>query len=99
MIDLGTAEQISRGFVGKGKHKLVWRGLAGHMAKDKVKLLLNLVASADHRAAARRRDRGQMAGTLENAELPPPLPRHRRASAAVPGRLRRRRARPAARCA
>lgn len=46
MIDLTTAEQISRGFIGQGKHKLVWRGLPGHMAKDKVKLILNLVASA-----------------------------------------------------
>jgi histidine phosphotransferase ChpT len=46
MIDLGTAEQISRGFLGQGKHKLVWRGAPGHMSKDKVKLLLNLVASA-----------------------------------------------------
>jgi len=45
-IDLGTAEQISRGLVSQGKHKLVWRGLPGHMAKDKVKLLLNLIASA-----------------------------------------------------
>jgi histidine phosphotransferase ChpT len=46
MIDLGTAEQISRGFVGQGKHKLNWQCLSGHMIKDKVKLLLNLVASA-----------------------------------------------------
>ena len=46
MIDLGTAEQISRGFIGQGKHKLVWRGVPGYMAKDKVKLLLNLIASA-----------------------------------------------------
>lgn len=46
MIDLGTAEQISRGFIGQGKHKLVWRGQPGHMGKDKVKLLLNLIASA-----------------------------------------------------
>ena len=46
MIDLGTAEQISRGFLGNGKHKLAWRGAPGHMGKDKVKLLLNLVASA-----------------------------------------------------
>ncbi len=46
MIDLGTAEQISRGFIGQGKHKLVWKGQPGHMAKDKVKLLLNLIASA-----------------------------------------------------
>lgn len=46
LIDLGTAEQISRGFIGNGKHKLFWQGLGGHMAKDKVKLLLNLVAIA-----------------------------------------------------
>jgi histidine phosphotransferase ChpT len=45
-IELGTAEQISRGLVGQGKHKLVWRGIPGQMAKDKVKLLLNLIASA-----------------------------------------------------
>ncbi len=45
-IDLGTAEQLSRGLIGQGKHKLTWRGIAGHMAKDKVKLLLNLVAAA-----------------------------------------------------
>jgi histidine phosphotransferase ChpT len=45
-IDLATAEQICRGLIGQGKHKLAWRCLAGHMAKDKVKLLLNLVASA-----------------------------------------------------
>mgnify|MGYP000123683258 CR=1 FL=1 len=46
MIDLGTAEQISRGFIAitQGKHKLIWRGAAGYVAKDKVKLLLNLVA-------------------------------------------------------
>lgn len=46
LIDLGTAEQISRGFIGQGKHKLFWNGIAGHMAKDKVKLLLNLIAVA-----------------------------------------------------
>ena len=45
-IDLTTAEQISRGLLGKGKHKLSWRGAPGHMAKDKVKLLLNLIAAA-----------------------------------------------------
>jgi histidine phosphotransferase ChpT len=45
-IDLNTAEQISRGFIGHGKHKLAWRGIPGFMAKDKVKLLLNLLASA-----------------------------------------------------
>jgi histidine phosphotransferase ChpT len=46
MIDLGTAEQISRGFIDKSKHTLNWHGLPGHMAKDKVKLLLNLLAAA-----------------------------------------------------
>lgn len=48
LIDLTMAEQISRGYVvqGKGKHKLSWTGQPGHMQKDKVKLLLNLVAAA-----------------------------------------------------
>jgi histidine phosphotransferase ChpT len=46
VIDLATAEQISRGLLGQGKHKLIWRNASGHMAKDRVKLLLNLVASA-----------------------------------------------------
>ncbi|MDX2307497.1 MAG: histidine phosphotransferase family protein [Hyphomicrobium sp.] len=48
LIDLTMAEQISRGYVvqGKGKHKLTWSGPPGHMQKDKVKLLLNLVAAA-----------------------------------------------------
>ncbi len=46
VIDLSTAEQISRGFVGNGKHRLTWKGPAGHLAKDRAKLLLNLVASA-----------------------------------------------------
>jgi histidine phosphotransferase ChpT len=45
-IDMITAEQISRGFVGQGKHKLVWKGPMGHMPKDRAKLLLNMVASA-----------------------------------------------------
>jgi len=46
LIDLSTAEQISRGYVGQNKHKLEWNGPVGHMAKDKVKLLLNLIAGA-----------------------------------------------------
>jgi len=45
-IDLRTAEQISRAYVGQRKHVLTWNGAAGHMAKDKVKLLLNLISSA-----------------------------------------------------
>ncbi|MFV0298698.1 MAG: histidine phosphotransferase ChpT [Hyphomicrobiaceae bacterium] len=46
VIDLSTAEQISTGFVGKNKHKLVWSGPQGHLVKDRAKLLLNLVAAA-----------------------------------------------------
>ena len=46
LIDLGMAEQISRGFLSVGKHKLVWHGAPGHMTKDRVKLLLNMIASA-----------------------------------------------------
>lgn len=46
MIDLGTAQQISEGFVGKGKHKLFWKAPPGYMAKDRVKVLLNLIAVA-----------------------------------------------------
>jgi histidine phosphotransferase ChpT len=45
-IDVGMAEKISRGFLGNGKHKLVWHLTPGFMGKDHVKLLLNLVASA-----------------------------------------------------
>ena len=45
-IDLSMAEQISRGFVGTGKHRLVWKGAPGHMTKDKAKFLLNMVASS-----------------------------------------------------
>lgn len=44
MIDLTTAAEISRGFIGQGKHKLVWKVEPGHVPKDRVKLLLNLVA-------------------------------------------------------
>jgi len=45
-IDLGMAAGLAQGFVGQGKHKLSWKSFPGHMAKDKVKLLLNLVAAA-----------------------------------------------------
>src|SRR5262245_54890441 len=45
-IDLVTCEELSRGLIGNGKHKLTWHGLTGQIAKDKAKLLLNLVAAA-----------------------------------------------------
>ena len=46
LIDLGMAAQVSQGFVGQGKHKLVWPNACGTMTKDRVKLLLNLISSA-----------------------------------------------------
>lgn len=47
MIDLKKAEDIARGVIEQSaKHKLFWHGQPGVMAKDKVKLLLNLIANA-----------------------------------------------------
>jgi len=45
-MELNQARDVSQGFVGGGKHKLAWTGPAGYMPKDRVKLLLNLIASA-----------------------------------------------------
>jgi len=46
LIDLSTTEQITRGFVETGKHTLNWSAPVAQMTKDRVKLLLNLIASA-----------------------------------------------------
>lgn len=44
-IDLGDAEKVARDFInGSNKHQLAWKGPAATLPKDKVKLLLNLVA-------------------------------------------------------
>jgi histidine phosphotransferase ChpT len=44
-IDLNDAESVARNFVqGTGKHVVVWEGPAVTLPKNKVKLLLNLVA-------------------------------------------------------
>ena len=96
MIDLGTAEQISRGFVGitQGKHKLVWRGAPGHMGKDKVKLLLNLIACSVTALPKGGEIDVAFGGSLRNAELPPALQGQRRTSAAVSDGLRGRQSRP-----
>jgi histidine phosphotransferase ChpT len=67
LIDLGTAQQISTRFVGgAGKHRLHWTGMAGYMIKDKVKLLLNLVASAVTALPRGGDITVSMTGTLEN---------------------------------
>jgi histidine phosphotransferase ChpT len=46
MIDRATAEQISRGILAQGKHRLVWKCAPGQLGKDRVKLLLNLFSAA-----------------------------------------------------
>lgn len=43
-VDLGDAERVARDFVQAGKHTLTWQGPAAMLPKNKVKLLLNLVA-------------------------------------------------------
>jgi histidine phosphotransferase ChpT len=44
-IDLRDAEKVARDFVGtSGKHQIAWQGPAATLPKNKVKLLLNLVA-------------------------------------------------------
>jgi histidine phosphotransferase ChpT len=44
-IDLRDAEKVSRDFLaGSGKHQVAWQGPAVTLPKNKVKLLLNLVA-------------------------------------------------------
>lgn len=59
------AEQISRGFVSTGKHTLKWNGLNGHMKKDNVKLVLNLVAASMTALPRGGEIDVTMAGTLE----------------------------------
>ncbi|MCB1473664.1 MAG: histidine phosphotransferase [Rhodobiaceae bacterium] len=45
-IDLGEAGEVARGFIESERTKLAWNAPAGALAKDKVKLLLNLVTIA-----------------------------------------------------
>jgi histidine phosphotransferase ChpT len=63
-IDLATCEELSRGLIGSGKHKLVWHGLKGQIAKDKAKLLLNLVAAAPTAIPRGGEIEVEIAGTL-----------------------------------
>jgi histidine phosphotransferase ChpT len=64
-IELGNAESLSRGLIGNGKHKLIWRGMQGAMSKDKVKLLLNLIAAAPTAIPRGGDIEVSIAGTLE----------------------------------
>ena len=92
MIDLTTAEKISRGFVKitQGKHKLTWRGAPGFVAKDKVKLAAELDCVCRYRASTRRRNRCRDRRIVRATELSDPLQRHGCPPAAILDRLRRR---------
>lgn len=46
VIDLRNAQEISQGYISGDKHKLDWQVPPGQMDKDKVKLLLNMLAAA-----------------------------------------------------
>jgi histidine phosphotransferase ChpT len=47
-IDLGDAESVARGFIEDGKTKLVWNLPRTLLAKNRVKLLLNMLVVASH---------------------------------------------------
>jgi histidine phosphotransferase ChpT len=47
-IDLGDAESVARGFIEDGKIKLVWNLPRTLLAKNRVKLLLNMLVVASH---------------------------------------------------
>ena len=58
-IDLSTAEQISRGFVGNGKHKLTWKGLSRLRGQGSRQAAAEPDRQCGDGAAARRRDRSR----------------------------------------
>ncbi|MGH6815837.1 MAG: histidine phosphotransferase family protein, partial [Hyphomicrobiaceae bacterium] len=45
-VDLETVEKIVRGLIGRGRHILHWHIAPGRLDRDRVRLLLNLIASA-----------------------------------------------------
>jgi histidine phosphotransferase ChpT len=47
-IDLGDAETVARGFIEDGKTKLAWQLPRTLLAKNRVKLLLNMIIVAGH---------------------------------------------------
>jgi histidine phosphotransferase ChpT len=47
-IDLGDAETVARGFIEDGKTKLAWQLPRALLAKNRVKLLLNMIIVAGH---------------------------------------------------
>ena len=81
-IELATAEQISRGLIGQGKHKLVWRGMPGPDGQGQGQAAAQPDRQRRHGAAARRRDRG-------DHRRQPRASRASRCAAKAPRRARR----------
>ena len=69
VIDLGNAETITKGFIGTGKHTLHWAAPRGQMAKDRAKLLLNMVANGQTALPKGGEIHVGLNGTLEAPEL------------------------------
>jgi histidine phosphotransferase ChpT len=69
VIDLGNAEAISRGFIGSGKHTLHWGAPRGQMAKDRAKLLLNMVANGQTALPKGGEIHVALRGALDSPEL------------------------------
>ena len=84
-IDLGDAQTIARGFLEDDKTKLAWNLPRALLAKNRVKLLLNmlLIAGPGHpaRRQAHRRSRRHRREPWASRSAPPaPMPRFRRRS-------------------
>ena len=96
IIDLATAEQISRGFLGHGKHKLSWKGPARTHGERPCEAAAQHGCSGGQRPPPWRRDRARDYGLAQPAGLHIPMPRHRSAPAAASARVleRFRRAQP-----
>ena len=94
-IELATAEQVSRGLIGQGKHKLVWRGHPGPDGQGQGQAAAQPGRQRRHGPAARRaRSRLPISGSLAKpsfmlrcqgaARAPAPVSRATTSAAASP---------------
>lgn len=68
-IDLTNAKGLAIDYVGGVKHKLVWSVPAGYMPKDRVKLLLNIIAIAINALPRGGEITASLIGTLEQPKF------------------------------
>ena len=68
-IDLTNAKGLAIDYVGGAKHKLVWSVPAGLMPKDRVKLLLNIIAIAINALPRGGEITAALQGTLEKPKF------------------------------